>query len=451
MYDSQGVVVEIGSMAGRDNPGADANTPSCSHTIHLFPTDGFRSSYESRKPIMFTSTAVLIIFLTSIAFLIYDRLVQQRQDKVMFTAEKSCALVDSLFPATVRERMLQSSSEDQTPMTSRSCSLTPRRSVATSFDDLNTVKEIGYPGLERDDDDDAVEFFDDVGDTEDSGRGWVHSSFDDASSDYLTDSEPIADSFPETTVMFADIVGFTAWSSARDPSQVFKLLETLYNSFDMISNRRGVFKVETIGDCYVAVAGLPYPRDDHAVAMCRFARDCMERMQEVVHRLESILGEDTAYLSMRIGLHSGEVTAGVLRGEKSRFQLFGDTVNTAARMESTGVANRIQLSQDTADYLILADKGNWVSPRQEKVVAKGKGQMQTYWLESSSRRRRSIETVCRRRGALDGESHEMLAMHESIASIEILPGAVTEPKAVNSSLENENHESCDDSDENITI
>jgi hypothetical protein len=97
--------------------------------------------------------------------------------------------------------------------------LTPRRYVAPSLVDLNTVEEIQYPGLERDDDDDAMEFFDDVGDTEDAGgRGWVHYFCDDASSPYLTDSEPIADSFPEATVMFADIVGFTAWSSARDPS-----------------------------------------------------------------------------------------------------------------------------------------------------------------------------------------------------------------------------------------
>lgn len=128
--------------------------------------------------------------------------------------------------------------------------------------------------------------------------------------------------------------GFTAWSSTRDPSQVFQLLESIYNSFDEIAKSRKVFKVETIGDCYVAVTGLPDPQPNHAVIMARFATECMIKMKEVTRRLETSLGPDTAELCMRVGLHSGPVTAGVLRGDKSRFQLFGDTVNTASRMES---------------------------------------------------------------------------------------------------------------------
>jgi class 3 adenylate cyclase len=75
--------------------------------------------------------------------------------------------------------------------------------------------------------------------------------------------------------MFADLVGFTAWSSMREPSHVFTLLETIYSAFDKIAKRRRVFKVETIGDCYVAVAGLPEPRRDHAAAMARFAHECL--------------------------------------------------------------------------------------------------------------------------------------------------------------------------------
>jgi class 3 adenylate cyclase len=95
---------------------------------------------------------------------------------------------------------------------------------------------------------------------------------------------------------------------------VFTLLETVYHAFDEIAKRRRVFKVETIGDCYVAVTGLPDPRKDHAVVMARFARDALNKMNDLTKRLEVSLGPDTGDLSMRFGLHSGPVTAGVLRG-----------------------------------------------------------------------------------------------------------------------------------------
>jgi hypothetical protein len=115
--------------------------------------------------------------------------------------------------------------------------------------------------------------------------------------------------------------------------------------------------------------------------MAKFARDCMQKLTEVTHALEVHLGPDTTDLSMRFGLNSGQVTGGVLRGDRARFQLFGDTVNTAARMESTGKRGKIQLSQSTADLLISAGKQSWICPREEVVTAKGKGTMQTYWLE----------------------------------------------------------------------
>jgi class 3 adenylate cyclase len=96
--------------------------------------------------------------------------------------------------------------------------------------------------------------------------------------------------------MFADLVGFTAWSSVREPTQVFTLLETIYRAYDEMARQRRVFKVETVGDCYVAVAGLPEARKDHAVVMVRFAYDCLKKTNEVVKKLEVILGPDTANL-----------------------------------------------------------------------------------------------------------------------------------------------------------
>lgn len=104
------------------------------------------------------------------------------------------------------------------------------------------------------------------------------------------------------------------------------------------------------------MSGLPEPRSDHAVVMGKFASDIMKTMHKVTKDLETTLGPDTGDLVLRIGLHSGPVTAGVLRGERARFQLFGDTMNTAARMEQTGIKNKIQISQATADCLVAGGK-----------------------------------------------------------------------------------------------
>lgn len=114
--------------------------------------------------------------------------------------------------------------------------------------------------------------------------------------------------------------------------------------------------------------------------MARFARDCLLSLSTIVSELETTLGPGTAELGMRFGIHSGQVTAGVLRGERTRFQLFGDTVNVASRMESTGAKNKVQLSEEAATVLIGSGKGHWVIPREEMVEVKGKGAMQTYWL-----------------------------------------------------------------------
>ena len=98
-----------------------------------------------------------------------------------------------------------------------------------------------------------------------------------------------------------DIVGFTAWSSERSPVDVFTLLETIYGRFDELAQKRGVFKVETIGDCYVAVTGVPEPRKDHAVIMAKFARDMLEALEEELLKLELVLGKETSNLAMRVG------------------------------------------------------------------------------------------------------------------------------------------------------
>eukprot|EP00977_Amphora_coffeiformis_P022504 scaffold10917_cov155-Amphora_coffeaeformis.AAC.5 len=159
-----------------------------------------------------------------------------------------------------------------------------------------------------------------------------------------------------------------------------------------------------------AAAGVPEARADHAVAMARFASDCLSSLKSLTRKLEIELGPDTTELGIRIGIHSGPVTAGVLRGERARFQLFGpnsphshfrafdiennsDTMNTTARIESTGEKNRIHVSSETAELLKEAGKGAWVTAREEKVVAKGKGELETYWLSILSNGRSSLDAT----------------------------------------------------------
>jgi class 3 adenylate cyclase len=269
---------------------------------------------------------------TSLVFVSYDCIVARRQRIVMDRAMASGAIVSSLFPEKVRNQLYEENQEKA-------------KQVANSKDFMNN-----------------------------GGAG----------GNDIKSSRPIADLFENTTILFADLVGFTAWSSKRTPVEVFELLEAIYSVFDAIAVKRGVFKIETIGDCYVAVTGIPNPQSEHAVIMARFARDCMARLNELTHDLAATMGADTADLDMRVGLHSGSTTAGVLRGDKSRFQLFGDTVNTAARMESNGVRGRIHVSESTALALSTRGKGHWVSPREDKIVAKGKGEMQTYWVQIKS-------------------------------------------------------------------
>ncbi|CAB9505204.1 Receptor-type guanylate cyclase gcy [Seminavis robusta] len=326
----------------------------CHYYAHIFPSEQWRSQFFTSRPYAYASGVVLCFVVTTIVFMMYDCLVQNRQKKVMKSAKRTNAIVNSLFPANVRDRLLEGIENDSKKGDDKDDEGNPKSRVSWSDPSMAFMQQ------QRNSD--------------------MANKAPACSSEAIFGSKPIADLFPATTIMFGDMVGFTAWSSVRDPSQVFSLLETVYHSFDTIAKRRRVFKVETVGDCYVAVCGLPLPRKEHAVVMAKFASDCLHKMKRLVQQLETSLGPDTAELNMRIGLHSGPVTAGVLRGDKGRFQLFGDTMNTASRLESTGSAGRIHISRDTAEILVANGKEKWITQREDEVFAKGKGTLQTYWV-----------------------------------------------------------------------
>jgi class 3 adenylate cyclase len=285
----------------------------------------------------------------------YDCLVRRRNDKVVTAAARTSAIVSSLFPAQVRAQLLQEDHFQTNVVPSQG---------GYSYQGSTSLLRGFISGKVGDTKANTVPDIDDVAD-----RGNKHQQM-----------KPIASFFPDTTVFFGDIAGFTSWSAARPPEQVFVLLETMYRAFDEIAHEHGVYKVETIGDCYIAVAGLPDPQPDHAVIMASFARQCIAAMNHLVKRLEVHLGDGTQSLSLRIGLHSGPVTAGVLRGDRARFQLFGDTVNMTAHMESTSLPGRIQVSSATADCLTLAGKAASLAAREESVATLGAGQVETFWL-----------------------------------------------------------------------
>jgi hypothetical protein len=128
----------------------------------------------------------------------------------------------------------------------------------------------------------------------------------------------------------------------------------------------------------------PCPENITQLSWLVFARDCTDKANKITRKLEATVGPDTADLAFRTGLHSGPVIGGVIRRKNARYQLFGDTMNTASRMESTGARNRFQVSTKTAALLIAGGKTHWVTPREETVTAKGKGQLQTFWLSMHS-------------------------------------------------------------------
>jgi len=315
----------------------------CSYKVNFYSSPEFEEQQTQDVPFRFAMSLTAVFAIMALSFLLYDFLNRRRNTRVVATAAHSDAILSSIFPTKVRDRLIEERAGNEAAKKNIERSSLSRMKNFLSTDSWKESKEETPAGT-------------------------------------VDTSTPIADLFPETTILFADIAGFTAWSATREPAEVFTLLETLYHSFDKLARRRRVFKVETIGDCYVAATGVPEPQKDHALNMCRFARDALIKCRILVQELTETLGPETANLQLRVGIHSGAVTAGVLRGERSRFQLFGDSMNTASRMESTGVPNRIQVSADTAQILMDAGKDDWVKQREEKIMAKGKGEMTTYWL-----------------------------------------------------------------------
>jgi guanylate cyclase len=181
--------------------------------------------------------------------------------------------------------------------------------------------------------------------------------------------EAIADGFAEVTVLFADLVGFTTYAGDRPPEEVVRVLNRIFSAFDDLCETLGLEKIKTIGDAYMVAAGLPVPRADHAEVVARMALAMREALAEVAT-------EEGCPLALRIGIHTGPVVAGVIGKRKFIYDLWGDTVNVASRMESSGIPGEIQLSGETAARL----SGTFDVTARGSVSIKGKGAMETFLL-----------------------------------------------------------------------
>ena len=176
----------------------------------------------------------------------------------------------------------------------------------------------------------------------------------------------IADAYPATTILFADVVGFTPWAQRTAPDRVVAVLDDIFSAFDQLTEESGLEKIRTIGDGYMAVAGAPVPRGDHAAAALTVARAMIASM----HEQRILLDVD---LEIRIGLASGPVVGGVIGERRILFDVWGDAVNLASRMESSGVPGRIQISAATRALL-----GDLVGDVAREVDVKGFGRQTTY-------------------------------------------------------------------------
>lgn len=179
----------------------------------------------------------------------------------------------------------------------------------------------------------------------------------------------IAEGFAEVTILFADIVGFTVLSEQRSPEELVDFLNEIFSAFDYLTEKYGLEKIKTIGDAYMVVGGLPNPSTNHAESIAEMALD----MQDELAKFNA---KHHAAIKIRIGINTGPAIAGVIGTKKFIYDLWGDAVNTASRMESHGIAGAIQVTQSTYDIL----RNKYLFEDRGIIHVKGKGDMNTYLL-----------------------------------------------------------------------
>jgi len=182
----------------------------------------------------------------------------------------------------------------------------------------------------------------------------------------------IADSFPDVTVLLADLVGFTTLSAHVGPEQIVQLLNEIFSAFDLLTEKHGLEKIKTIGDAYLVAGGISFPRTDHAEASAKLAMHMQEEIKRLNHQYD-------LSVRLRIGICTGPVVAGVIGRKRFAYDLWGETVNLACRLESTGEAGKIQIAESTYERL----KHKYPFEPKHSIDVKGHDQLSAYWLPQS--------------------------------------------------------------------
>ena len=310
-----------------DFAGVKLNFEPCPFSLRVYPSQEMERSYRTNQARGVASAILLLFFVSAGILFVYDNVMSKNSGD-----DRSVVVLERLFPGvgpkpTIVDRV-KSTIDKVRPGSEWTNLTTPSHFKAT-------IQSI--PGFR-------------LGDKAETGG------------------------MCEATVLLADIYGLEGWNAGREPQEKCDLLDTVHRTFRIVGKRHGISQIETSGDSFVVIKGSNGDDDNHAAALAHFACDCRKSVGEKLKALQA------RGLAIRFGMHSGHVQAGGTGSECSTYQLVGDTIDTTYQMLSSSRAGKIHVSVDTAELLNLAGKGDWLVPREDLILVKGKGEMSTFWI-----------------------------------------------------------------------
>lgn len=317
------------SATSPDFIGSRLNFEPCPFSLRVYPSHILEDSLESNQAVLCASSILALFFISAAIFYIYDNISNNRKSH----DDQSVVVLERMFAG---DKKIEPSLKDRVMGT------------------LNT----GRPGSEPKPSAGPANFKATI----QSFPGFLGKNTQE-------------DSLSDATILFADIYGLEAWSAGKDVDERANLLDVVYRTFTLVGKKSGIRQIEMTKDCFVAIRGPKHSETDHAEAVVRFACECRKRLAE------AFKNKGAKGLAMRFGIHSGHVQTGAFGDDNSKYQLFGDTVDTTYDMLSHSRPGKVHLSVETAELLNLEGRGDWLVPREDLVTVKGRGAMSTFWIK----------------------------------------------------------------------